>query len=520
MSRRAEGRDIGPDEDRPGDQTYPHSHWPRSQVGAPITSPSDDIHQASHRQFQRLPDGDLEEDTADPDLHPRINYGIRGRPGLAIWNIGDEPMDTSPATEAEVYNSVFPPGQRPQATSDYYKSEEKRLETFVDWPFTSAVRREDLARNGFIYTGSTDKVRCVYCNTVLRQWAPGDVVESEHQRISPSCRFVCGEDVGNIPFNPALNVLRSQTVQMSSFNHHPAQQQQQRGLDIDPDEDRCGARQSSPFPHQAVNGWASQQNGLLQRSVTARSRNIVQQSMVNGEHHALSSRPRNQAMAAEPDRLQTFESWPAQIRQRPEQLAEAGLYYIGDSDKVKCFHCDVQLHNWEPNDDPWVEHARWFPQCQYVRLAKGDQFVRDVKEGRAHTALLMETPAVLAVLSEGHSVEKVQAAIKVLKEKEGAGVLLTAPKLLGTVLDLDRRPTPLGHSHSDSAMASADVEELQRENENLREKQQCKICMERDVEVIFYPCKHFVCCAMCGSAITSCPICRNPIQSRDKVYMA
>lgn len=34
----------------------------------------------------------------------------------------------------------------------------------------------------------------------------------------------------------------------------------------------------------------------------------------------------------------------------------------GHGDNVKCFHCDGGLRNWEPGDDPWQEHAKWFPR--------------------------------------------------------------------------------------------------------------------------------------------------------------
>merc|ERR1712242_643286 len=29
-------------------------------------------------------------------------------------------------------------------------------------------------------------------------------------------------------------------------------------------------------------------------------------------------------------------------------------------------------------DDPWIEHARWFDQCSFVRLKKGDDYIRKV----------------------------------------------------------------------------------------------------------------------------------------------
>lgn len=48
----------------------------------------------------------------------------------------------------------------------------------------------------------------------------------------------------------------------------------------------------------------------------------------------------------------------------------------GTSDHVRCFHCDGVLRHWDPEDDPWTEHARWFSRCGYVRLVKGDEFVQ------------------------------------------------------------------------------------------------------------------------------------------------
>ena len=54
----------------------------------------------------------------------------------------------------------------------------------------------------------------------------------------------------------------------------------------------------------------------------------------------------------------------------------------GVHDHVKCFHCDGGLRNWEPSDDPWLEHAQWFPRCGYLILVKGDQYIKDVAESR------------------------------------------------------------------------------------------------------------------------------------------
>jgi hypothetical protein len=50
----------------------------------------------------------------------------------------------------------------------------------------------------------------------------------------------------------------------------------------------------------------------------------------------------------------------------------------GIGDRVRCFCCDGALRNWERGDDPWVEHARWFPRCLFVRQQKGQAFIDDV----------------------------------------------------------------------------------------------------------------------------------------------
>ena len=39
------------------------------------------------------------------------------------------------------------------------------------------------------------------------------------------------------------------------------------------------------------------------------------------------------------------------------------------------FFCGRGLRNWEDGDTPWIEHARWYPNCEYLRRRKGDLFI-------------------------------------------------------------------------------------------------------------------------------------------------
>lgn len=37
------------------------------------------------------------------------------------------------------------------------------------------------------------------------------------------------------------------------------------------------------------------------------------------------------------------------------------------------------LRNWEPGDDAWVEHARWFPKCTFLLQNREADFVKLVQ---------------------------------------------------------------------------------------------------------------------------------------------
>ncbi|QAT90397.1 IAP-3 [Spodoptera exempta nucleopolyhedrovirus] len=76
-------------------------------------------------------------------------------------------------------------------------------------------------------------------------------------------------------------------------------------------------------------------------------------------------------------RLKSFDKlWPQALSQKPQDLAEAGLFYTGVGDMVVCFHNNCMLHKWNTNDLPWLEHARWFGSCPFVQKMKGPDFVQ------------------------------------------------------------------------------------------------------------------------------------------------
>lgn len=83
---------------------------------------------------------------------------------------------------------------------DELLSEAARLSTYHDWPVEKShiVNKHQLAKNGFFYTGQSDRVQCIFCHGILSNWVEGDEAANEHRRHFPNCRFVRGLDVPNV----------------------------------------------------------------------------------------------------------------------------------------------------------------------------------------------------------------------------------------------------------------------------------------------------------------------------------
>ncbi|KAG8131613.1 hypothetical protein E2320_009532 [Naja naja] len=182
--------------------------------------------------------------------------------------------------------------------------EMKRLQTFQLWPVSVPVSPADLAAAGFYFVGPADTVQCFCCGGLLYNWVADEDPMVEHKKFFPSCLYVQDKMVGN-----------------------------------------CQQMPWSEEHHDCVDG---QFLGMLQS--------------LNVEESPVGGQPEYPYMETEGDRLVTFGNWPSYSPVSPQLLARAGFFYTGQQDYVRCFYCDGALRNWEQGDDPWREHARWFPR--------------------------------------------------------------------------------------------------------------------------------------------------------------
>lgn len=251
-------------------------------------------------------------------------------------------------------------------------------------------------------------------------------------------------------------------------------------------------------------------------------------------------------------RIRTYDDWPIPQIQKPEVLAEAGFYFTRPDDQVRCFHCSGGLRSWQKEDDPWFEHAKWFPQCNFVRLVKGITYVQQVEESggreRATTSVpqqptitieeAMMTEQVRHVLDMGLNAGRVRRVV--LNQLQTTGdTYQTVEELVEAVLEeqveqeegisddrsvvtdrvperisIREQPTsnsndnipkaangdrestslvkdPMEQSNGESKMKeSTSSLTLEEENRILKDARLCKVCMDEEVGVVFLPCGH------------------------------
>uniref|UniRef100_A0A2P2HXT5 E3 ubiquitin-protein ligase XIAP-like n=1 Tax=Hirondellea gigas TaxID=1518452 RepID=A0A2P2HXT5_9CRUS len=276
-------------------------------------------------------------------------------------------------SNAPMVNGVSPPtstASRPVEckgfhTFDSLRYERERLATFIDWP-VSWLTPDSLAKDGFYYLREKDHCSCVFCRGIVGAWEPGDLPNTEHHRHFPMCAFVKGQPVGNIP------ILQGDLLAALPTDgpHLPP---------VDPRAPaNCTIHQRARFCTRHCKPAISPATASATVSKKDVS-GIPEASSQHLEGEPLYSGPKRLEYLTKESRVKSYKNWPRKVKQTPDELAEAGFFYCGLSDHVRCFHCGNGLRNWEADDEPWVEHARWYPQCNFVLLNKGVDYIDTIR---------------------------------------------------------------------------------------------------------------------------------------------
>jgi len=190
--------------------------------------------------------------------------------------------------------------------------------------------------------------------------------------------------------------------------------------------------------------------------------------------------PKEPRLSSKEARLSSYKSWPPGLKQRPYELASAGFYYTGYSDKVKCFYCGGGLEAWEPQDSVLGEHKKWFGSCAFVRLTE------------------IEHDLSLSIKPSGNITRR---SLSHVEEREKHTLTVNKYCGLNKTFDEPRK-------------------DMSSELEELRYRQSCKVCLENEVAVVFLPCNHLVTCTSCALALKNCPLCRHNIEQLLRTFLS
>ncbi|MDP0589529.1 MAG: RING-HC finger protein [Candidatus Endonucleobacter bathymodioli] len=245
---------------------------------------------------------------------------------------------------------------------DYMKREFNRLGSFSSFPYNLEERLHGvsfitLSRAGFYYTGSTSECKCFCCGHTYKDWKRGDDPYDIHNQISPNCAYMTGEDSGNIPIHTdnRRRPHRTEFSYTSSSNITLPMQQ----LRIT--ESHSEASITDDTDDSATETILIRNSDNLTTGAEHSQNNSASQG---GFSEGNPERPDYADIATRKISLRSF---PSHVNISTNDIAEAGFFFVGYEDYVRCFYCGKGLRNWRSTDDPFVVHAQWYPSCAYIK---------------------------------------------------------------------------------------------------------------------------------------------------------
>ncbi|XP_062596293.1 baculoviral IAP repeat-containing protein 7-like [Saccostrea cucullata] len=425
-----------------------------------------------------------------------------------------------------------------------------RLRSYSTFPLTLTQSPVRLARSGFYFTGRNHECVCFSCGVHNSNWTRQNVTEL-HRQLSPDCRHVRGSNESNIPIGSKdscrPNNLNTESTSIVTVNNHSERSLQRPQGTQRQQYDSCNANAQTNAIHQTPTPSKSHHNQLKE---TLEPLGIVIE------------RPRYPSYAVMATRVSSYQQWPSHLTQTPRDLSLAGFFYVGYGDYVRCFFCGGGLRNWEPGDDAWVEHARWFPKCPFLIQNRGLDFVRLVQnvqedfennpiQAQSEISLEFEQlPAACEIHQMGYTWNTIKEAYRKIGKKRTD---ITTAELIEKILACESAEPTLNSSPDQPAISPTststegnnrnvtsttsnllstselseeleaislndETQSLMEENRRLKEQRLCRICMEEDVSIAFLPCGHLCCCSHCAPAMRKCPICRAFVKGTVKTY--
>ena len=237
----------------------------------------------------------------------------------------------------------------------------------------------------------------------------------------------------------------------------------------------------------------------------AKSSEIWENKLVNDSFH-------NYLLQSYIKRLATFEGWTCRYV-NPKDLALNGFTYhnlpdyMKDTDLVKmhfqntnglhdivyCLDCEIFLHCWEENDDPYSEHKRMSPDCVFVKYFPSFNF----------------NPSDESIVNDWFN-------SRVVNQYVLLGINSIEHIRKGLTIQLNTR-----YRNFNSIEEIIEFFKIEfPENDDILKNftNICKTCYSKEIKIAFLYCGHSIACLDCAYKFKVYPLCRKPILVYQKLY--
>ena len=161
-------------------------------------------------------------------------------------------------------------------------------------------------------------------------------------------------------------------------------------------------------------------------------------------------------------RLESFEN-SGRFVENKYSFAAAGFFFSENNPEyLTCFCCGGKLGNWTGEEDPFVEHAKYFPYCTHLLWTKGKQFVTSINSPKKEII----TSETTKEINQSYSMSKK------LDDEENKGVRI------------------------------------------------CNNCNENEARILFLPCGHILTCRECLKFFFDCGNCEKEITGKFETYFS
>ncbi|CAF3802521.1 unnamed protein product [Adineta steineri] len=404
-----------------------------------------------------------------------------------------------------------------------------RKRTFSHWLPETVPTSTQMIQAGFFRCNVDDRVICIYCNLICQQWIPHTDDPCEvHKTLSPNCIYVTAKLTR--PAASSIIIVNENSTNISSNINSST------STSLDP----------------------------------LRSNEIVSTAACNPASTEILKR------------LASFVRWPKANLPSADDLVRAGFFYTGNKTSVTCFYCNGSLQNWGPNDNPMIEHARWFPHCAYAKQLCGDDLYRKIQESkRAQQECASTTDnGQLLVSDESTLSDLVKQRLdlpisrRLLDQKFKLSIIRRCWKdqlrlkqddfisecdLYIACLILQKQYEHIDGKKENIVIPSIRMKQIRKQNEMRTQEQAltttqsmknstdadmttsslsstndsissqssvnstssnpCVVCFTEEIRLACIPCGHLATCVPCGYSLRSCPMCQREIKAFVRVYI-